>query len=118
MRFLNGSGKESREGKVIRLVDEAGDSGVIEGIHFKDCHVKGPAVMVVQGEFDLLRNTIEGDPDAFLWEILPDRERVTGAILVKDTTFEECTFTNVGLAGYSDFIEQVRQGVEARHAMY
>ncbi len=117
MRFLNGSGRERREDKVIRLVDEAGDAGVIEGFHFKDCHVKGPAVMVVQGEFDLVNNTIEGDPEAFLWKIQPDRERVTGAILVKDTVFEGCTFTNVGLAGYSDFIEQVRQGVEARHAM-
>ncbi len=117
MGFLNGSGRERREGKVIRLVDEAGDSGVIEDILFKDCQVKGPAVMVIQGEFNLVNNTIEGDPDAFLWEIEPDRERVTGAILVKDTTFEGCTFINVGVAGYPNFIEQVRQGIEARHAL-
>jgi hypothetical protein len=116
MGFLNGRRKTKRGG-VYYLADLAKDNGVIEGFRFEECHVKGPAVMVVQGELDLVNNTIEGDPDAFLWEIQPDRERVTGAILIKDTTFEGCTFTNVGLAGYSDFIEQVRQGVEARHAL-
>lgn len=116
MGFLNGNGKEKRGGDIY-LADLARDNGVLEGFHFEGCHVMGPAVIVVQGEFDLVNNTIEGDPDAFLWELQPDRERVTGAILVKDTTFERCKFTNVGLAGYSDFIEQVRQGVEARHAM-
>lgn len=116
MGFLNGNGKE-HFGDDIRLADLAGDDGVIEGFRFKNCHVKGPAVLVVQGEFNLVDNTIEGDPDAFLWEIQPDRERVIGAILVKDTTFEGCTFTRVGLAGYSDFIEHIKRGVASQSAV-
>lgn len=116
MGFLNGNGKEHL-GEDIRLAELAGDDGVIEGFRFKDCHVKGPAVLLVEGEFNLVDNEIEGDLNAFLWEISPDRERVLGAILVKDTTFEGCTFTNVGLAGYSESIERIRQGVAAQPAI-
>ena len=116
MGFLNGNGKEYR-GEDVSLAELAGKDGVLEGYHFEGCHVYGPAVLVVGGEFNLVDNKIEGDPDAFLWQIPEDRSHVLGAILVKDTTFEGCTFTNVGLAGYSDFIEQVRRGVKAEHVL-
>jgi hypothetical protein len=111
MGFLNGDGREFR-GEVVRLAELAGDEGVIEGVHFEDCHVKGPVVLVVQGDFSLVKNEIEGDPDAFLWEIPPDRERVIGAVLIKDSTFEGCVFSNVGLAGPPEIIERIRVGVE------
>jgi hypothetical protein len=116
MGFLNGSGSEHREGKAINLAELAGDNGVIEGFHFEDCHVKGPAVLVMQGDFSLVSNEIEGDPDAYLWEIPEHRTHVIGAILVKDTTFERCYFTKVGLAGRSDFIERLRHDVEVHAA--
>jgi hypothetical protein len=116
MGFLNGDGKTKR-GEDVYLADLVRENGILDGFRFEDCRVRGPVVIVVQGEFDLVNNTIEGDPDAFLWELPDERDRVTGAILVKDTAFEGCTFTNVGFAGHSDFIEQVKQGVEARHAL-
>lgn len=116
MGFLYGNGKVKR-GEDVYLADIARENGILDGFRFENCHVMGPAVIVVQGEFDLVNNTIEGDPDAFLWEIPEEREWVTGAIVVKDTSFEGCTFTNVGFAGFTDFIEQVKHGVEARHAL-
>lgn len=116
MGFLNGNGKVYRD-KDVRLTDLVGDDAVLEGYQFTNCRLKGPAVLLIEGKLDLVENRVEGDPDAILWEVPPDRERVIGAILVKDSTFEGCTFTNVGLAGYSDFIERVKQGVEAQHAV-
>jgi hypothetical protein len=116
MSFLSRNGGDYHD-EVVHLAERAGDDGVIEGAHFTNCEVKGPAVIVVQGEFSLVSNEIEGDPDAFLWEIPESRTRVIGAILVKDCTFENCTFKNVGLAGRSDFIERMRQDVEA-HATH
>jgi hypothetical protein len=116
MGFLNGSGREHRVGEVIDLVKLAGEDGVIESHHFENCQVKGPAVLVMQGDFSLVENEFEGDPDAYLWEIPEHRTRVIGAILVKDTTFERCTFAKVGLAGRPDFIERVRHDVEAHAA--
>ena len=115
MQFRNGNGKDYHE-ENIRLTELVGEDGVLEGFHFTGCQIEGPAVLIVQGEFNLVENEIEGDPGAFLWEISPDRERVVGAILVKNTTFEQCTFKNVGLAGYSEFTEQIRQGVAAQPA--
>jgi hypothetical protein len=114
--FLNGNGKVYRD-EDIRLTDLVGDDAILEGYKFINCRLKGPAVLLVEGEFNLAENTVEGDPEAVLWEIPPERERVIGAILLKDSTFEDCTFTNVGIAGYSDFIEAVRRGVEAQHAL-
>jgi hypothetical protein len=98
MRYLNGNGEEERHDGVVRLSERAGDTGIIEGEHFVNRRILGPAVIL-----------LEGDPDAFLWEVSPDRERVIGAILVKDTTFEQCTFTNVGIAGRPDDIERIRE---------
>ncbi len=116
MGYLNGNGEEQPRNDVIRLSELAGDDGIIDGHHFEDRHIKGPAVIVVQGDFSLLENEIKGDPDAFLWEISPERERVLGAILVKDCTFEGCTFTNVGIAGPPEVIERIRASLE-EHAV-
>ncbi len=116
MGYLNGNGKVYRD-RDIRLTELVGDDAVLEGYQFINCRLKGPAVLLIEGEFDLVENKVEGDPEAVLWEVPADRERVIGAILLKESTFEGCTFTNVGLAGYSDFIETVRRGVEAQHAL-
>ena len=110
MGFLNG-GVAEYVGETIRLAEMAGDDGVVENSRFKDCYVKGPAVLLVEGEFNLVDNEFEGDPEAFLWEIPPSRERVIGAISIKDTSFEGCKFANVGLAGYPESIERIRQGI-------
>jgi hypothetical protein len=115
MGFLNGNGRTLRN-QVVRLAELAGDDGVIEGYHFEDCHIKGPVVLVVQGDFSIVENEIEGDPDAFLWEIAPDRERVIGAILVKDSKFERCVVSGVGLAGPPEIIERIRESV-GEHAV-
>ena len=116
MGILNGRGKVYRN-KDVRLTDLVGDDAVLEGYQFTNCRLKGPAVLLIEGKLDLVENRVEGDPDAILWEVSPDRERVIGAILVRDSTFEGCTFTNLGLAGYPDFIDRVKRGVEAQHAV-
>ena len=115
MGYSNGDGGVHRN-EEIWLPELAGRDGVIDGQHFEDCHVMGPSVIVVQGDFRLLESEIEGEPEAFLWEIPADRERVFGAILVKDCTFEDCTFTNVGIAGPPEIIDRVRESLE-EHAV-
>ena len=116
MGLLNASGKKRRRDDIY-LPDLVKDNAVLEGFQFIDCTVRGPAVLVVQGEFDLVENRIEGDPDAFLWPIDPKRARVIGAILVKDTTFQGCTVKNVGLAGYPDYIDKIRRGIKTESAV-
>jgi hypothetical protein len=100
------------QGRVVRLCELAGDEAVIDGFEFTDCFVRGPAVVVVQGEKTTLANsTFRGDPDSLLWEIPPERSTVIGAILVNNCVFDECTFEGVGFAGPPEFIRQMKQGI-------
>ena len=95
---------------VIRISELAGEQGVLDGFVFENCDLKGPAVVVPQGS-NFASSRLVGDPDALLWEIPPDRTEVIGAILVRNCTFEDCTFMNVGFAGPAEFVEQVRQSL-------
>ena len=95
---------------VIRITELSGQQGVLEGFVFKGCDLKGPAVLVPQSS-NFANTNIVGDPDALLWEIPPDRPTVIGAILIRNCTFEDCTFMNVGLAGSPEFIDQMRQSL-------
>ncbi len=74
---------------------------------FEGCDLKDPAVLIPQGS-TFANTSLVGDTDALLWEIPPDRTQVIGAILVRNCTFEGCTFMNVGFAGPPEFIRQVR----------
>lgn len=95
---------------VIRIAELAGEQGVLEGFVFEGCDLKGPAVVVPQGS-NFANTNLVGDPNALLWEIPPERTEVIGAILLRNCTFEGCTFINVGFAGPPEFIEQVRQNL-------
>ena len=95
---------------VIRIAEFAGEQGILESFVFEGCDLKGPAVLVPQGSTFANTNLL-GNPDAFLWEIPPDRPQVIGAILVRNCTFEGCTFMNVGFAVSPEFIEQTRQSL-------
>jgi hypothetical protein len=95
------------EAEVVRLALVAGDDAVVEDTEFVDCDVRGPAVLVMQGDASRLEgNNIAGDVFALRWEIGPDRPRVIGAVLAKDCQFVGCKFTNVGFAGSADFLDR------------
>ena len=95
---------------VIQIAELAGEQGVLEGFVFEGCDLKGPAVLVPQGS-NFANSNLVGDPDALLWEIPPDRPGVIGAILVRNCTFEGCTFLNVGFAGPPEFVREVMQSL-------
>lgn len=106
-------GADVHDEDVVRITDLVDDDGVLEGHEFTGSVIKGPAVLILQGESKLVNNEFEGEIDALLWEISPSRREVIGAILVKDSTFEGCTFMNVGVAGSRSFIRRLRKNLEA-----
>lgn len=98
--------------RVVRLCEIAGDEGVLDGFEFTGCHVRGPAVLVLQGGVNLTNSNLGGpNMNAVLWEIPHSRTMVVGAILATNCTFDRCTFENVGFAGPPEFIEMMRSGV-------
>jgi hypothetical protein len=96
--------------KVVSLCEYAGEAGVLDGFRFEGCDIKGPAVVVLQGEGSLVNCTFQGEPDALLWEVPVSRTTVIGVILLKACHFEQCTFINVGFAGPPDFITSMKRG--------
>jgi hypothetical protein len=62
---------------VIRVTGPAGEQGILNSFVFEGCDLKGPAVLVLQGS-NFANSNLVGDPDAYLWEIPPDRSRVIG----------------------------------------
>lgn len=95
---------------VVRVVDLAGSFGGLDGFVFEGCDIKGPAVLVPQNS-TFLGSSLMGDPSAWLWEIPPERTEVIGAILVRNCTFEDCTFIDIGLAGTPEFVQKIKEGL-------
>ena len=94
--------------ETIRIVDLVTAPPMIEFTTFENCHIVGPAVLLFLGGMEASNCTWIGTADSVLWEIPPDRDWIVGAIGLRDTRFEGCTFEGVGIAGYRQFIEQIR----------
>jgi hypothetical protein len=75
----------------------------VEDEEFEDCTIFGPGVLMFIGGVQLNGNQIEGDG---LWVVDTDRG-YQGAIAVRNCSFTNCTFVNVGLATDAAFIRQI-----------
>jgi hypothetical protein len=94
------------EAEVVRIALVAGDDAVVRDTEFIDCDIRGPAVLLIQGEASrLTHNTITGDPDALRWDV-PTSRQVIGAILAENCQFVGCRFTNVGFTGTPEFLDR------------
>lgn len=93
---------------VVRLCELAGDEGVLQGLSFVNCEVRGPAVLGVR-ESIFRSNKWTGDPDSVLWEVPKSRPYIVGQLTVLGCTFEECTFVNVGYAGRPEEVQAMRE---------
>jgi hypothetical protein len=110
------SNKEGIEAKqlsdrVVHLSQLAGEKGLLDGITFIGCDIKGPAVLVLQACTLSNCNLGGPSPDAVLWEVPATRSVIVGAILAARCVFEKCTFMNIGIAGPPELIRQIRDSM-------
>jgi hypothetical protein len=96
------------EREVVRIALIAGDEGVIRDTTFEGCDIKGPAVLMPLEKTVLEHNRFDGDADALLWEVPPERPRVIGAIGLENCRFTGCHFMDVGIAGPRNLIDRFR----------
>ena len=76
---------------------------IIEDEEFDRCTFVGPGVLMFIGGVRFYGNDLDADA---LWVV--DRERgYQGAIAVRNTTFSECAFVNVGLATDEAFVKEI-----------
>ena len=94
----------------IWIWELAGELGILATFLFPNCDSRGSAVLVPQGSSFVEANLGRGPGRPVVGDT-PDRPEVIGAILALNLTFEGCTFMNVGFAGPSEFVQQIRQSL-------
>ncbi len=95
----------------FRIVDLVDNEDILEGRTFEDCTIYGPAILIPLNDNTFSHNTFEADPEALLWPIAEDRDRILGAIGLRRCTFLRCIFRRIGLAGKQEFMEQMSQAM-------
>src|SRR5215210_4252011 len=93
---------------VIDIVELVDVRGVIEGVTFVDCTIRGPAVLLAD-RVEIVDTNLGADTDAVFWEIPRERKVVAGAISVKQCKFDRCLFVNIGIAGPEPYIRQIKE---------
>jgi hypothetical protein len=98
--------------QVVRLCERAseGPLPMIDGVEFEDCEILGPAIVVPLDTVAFESSSFDGPPEAWLWEVPPDRPLV-GVIGLTNVRFYKCRFRHVGIAAPAEIIEQIRSNL-------
>jgi hypothetical protein len=103
---------------VVERSLEGGSS--LEGFTFLRCRITGPAILAPSGNFFILEGSsyTTASARALFWEV-EAVERKVGAIAVRDCSFFDCSFDDIGFAGSRDLLDLFLgpQGSEMR-ALY
>lgn len=92
--------------QLAEAIVSAGGGHQLQGLSFKDCAIRGPAVLI-PGERTRFENCNMGDVagdvrNLFLKAAGP---RIAGGILANECRFDGCLFVGVGFAGDDAFVE-------------
>lgn len=95
----------NRHFRIIELVDT---DNVIRNRVIDDCTLFGPAVLMQTGHGPCYfqEDVVVGDEDTFFWTLAPNQEAVQGAIGIENCTFRKCRFSDMGMAGPMELVEQ------------
>jgi hypothetical protein len=88
-----------------RICDE--EDAAVRDQTFVDCEIRGPAI-VHPVECEFVSSTFDGSLDEVLWEVSPERSRILGVVGLERCRFENCTFSEIGVAGTKEVLEQLR----------
>lgn len=108
-----GSLRRVFDGEEIRLADITDIRGeqIVSGRTFENCTIYGPSVVYMTGcRIDVF--AMRGDdPEDMLIEVPPDRQRVHGVFWLKDCSFFNCRFENIGIIGPKPMLDELRAAV-------
>jgi hypothetical protein len=99
----------ARPTSIVSLCEEANERSMIEHRVFNKALVLGPAIIAPLERVTLTNSSFAGSPEALFIEVAEDRP-IIGAIGLRDVTFSECRFENVGIMGTRESIAQFREG--------
>lgn len=95
--------------QTVRLADLAALEDVIDGFVFERCQIVGPAVVALLGDTRISGCQWSGDPEAIIWPA-HGRDKVVGAIGLKNCQITGCEFFRVGILVPDSQIDVVRSG--------
>jgi hypothetical protein len=97
--------------QVVRITERASDqTAMIEDVHFEDCEILGPALLVPLDHVSFDETSFDGHPDAFLWEVSEDRIMI-GVIGLRNVRFYRCRMKHIGLVGTPEVIKKFRSSL-------
>ena len=96
------------QGLNIRINDLAREEPFVRNRTFVDCHIYGPAVLVLDG--CTLRGITFDTPIDSLF-ILVTQERAWGVIKIENCIFKDCRFMKIGIAGSAEFKQLVEGSI-------
>ena len=96
---------------VIRIAELTVNTSMIEGYEFSNCRIIGPAILALLGDVSIVHCSWDAPGfDAIFWEVPPERGAVVGVVGVRDCTFSNCAFENIGIAGPPEARADLQQG--------
>ena len=91
----------------IRICDLAVDNRIYERL-FEDCHIYGPAVVVITGDGIIIQCCLEGSYDNLFMYLADTQKEVIGPIELADCVFRRCHFHGVGFTGPREFLDKIK----------
>lgn len=99
-------------GETIRLVDLIPQNEwTLRDVGFEDCDVLGPAIVYVENDVEIGHCEWDApDESALYWPIGPDRQAITGAVVLEACSFSGCRMAGIGVAYSPDQESRIRAG--------
>ncbi len=104
----------ARPDKIVNIANETDTRGWIEHREFERAIILGPAVIVPLENVSFVSNEFAADLETLFIE-LPEDRGVVGMIGLRDVTFRDCRFENIGIAGTPESIARMREGFMLGH---
>lgn len=99
------------EGESLSFHDIADQNGVMRGMSFVNCELRGPAVLVSSQSY-WGRNRISNSIEYAVYDLPPERREIVGAFFAFRCHFEGCLFRGVGFMVHPDQIDAFKRGFD------
>lgn len=95
-------------GVTLRLVDLPLDQSVLSNKSFRSCTLVGPGVLIIESGVEIGNCSFDAPLDEIFWNLGDVESRKAGAIVVRDCSFRDCEFHNVGFSGGAELLAALK----------
>lgn len=105
-------GDRHYQDEVIRIAELTVNTSLIEDSEFVNCRIIGPAILGLLGGVTISYSTwVSPSLDAMFWPVPPERNPVIGVVGVRNCTFSNCRFEEIGVAAPPEMRAQFEAGI-------